>query len=126
MVRKITKVYLNYIRERGLLIERLAAEPSVANSGDPTEYSREGAVRYMAELLADNFDIDLSVALPVVDISYGLPAAAGHYITHHDADFEAIENITVIMILGSLKAVHEAYDTALRPLRRRSSSDSES
>ncbi len=119
VVRRVTKVYLNYIRERGLLIERLAAEPSVADNGDPTDYSREASVDYMAEVLSDNFGIDQEIARPVVDISYGLPSAAGHYLTHHDVDFDTIENITVIMILGSLSAINREYALSLRPLRRR-------
>lgn len=123
VVRKVTKVYLGYIRERGLIIERLSAEPSVANSGDPTEYSRDTAVQYLAELLFDNFGVDMDIAFAAVDISFGLPASAGQYITHHDTDPEMIENLTVIMILASLNAVNREYKTSLKPLERRSGGD---
>jgi len=54
----------------------------------------------------------------VVGISYGIPAAAGHYITHHEADVQNIENITVIMILGSLEAVVGSYPMSLQTLRK--------
>ena len=54
LVRRITSVYLSYIDERGLVLDRLAAEPSVADHGDPTEYSREAAVDYLAKLISDN------------------------------------------------------------------------
>jgi AcrR family transcriptional regulator len=118
LVRAVTHVYLVYIREHGPLIDRLAAEPSVANSGDPTEYSRDSAVEYVARIFSDNFQIDMDIALPVVDISYGLPSAAGHYITRHDTDLRDIEDITVIMILGSLEAVAGKHKTSLKPLRR--------
>lgn len=118
LVRGVTHVYLVYIREHGPLIDRLAAEPSVANSGDPTEYSRDSAVEYVARIFSDNFQIDMDVALPVVDISYGLPLAAGHYINRHDTDLRDIEDITVIMILGSLEAVAGKHKTSLKPLRR--------
>ena len=119
IVRRVTNVYLSYIREHGPLIDRLAAEPSVANIGDPTDYSRDAAVKYLAELLSDNFDIDMDIAIPVVDISYGLPNAAGHYITRHDIELQNIEDITVAMILGSLEAVMDRYKTSLKPLKRR-------
>jgi AcrR family transcriptional regulator len=119
VVRRVTNVYLSYIKTHGLLIERLAAEPTVANSGDPTEYSRDSAVLYIAQIFSDNFDIDMDIALPVVDISYGLPAAAGHYIVHHDTDLQRIEDITVAMILGSLEAVQKKYHASLKPLRKR-------
>ena len=64
----------------------------------------------------------MSIALPVVDISYGLPAAAGHYITSHNISLQEIEDITVIMILASLEAVVSKHKTSLRPLRRPESS----
>ena len=119
VVRRVTNVYLSYIKTNGLLIERLAAEPTVANSGDPTEYNRDSAVLYIAQIFSDNFGIDMDIAQPAVDISYGLPAAAGHYIVHHDTDFQRIEDITVAMILGSLEAVQKKYHASLKPLRKR-------
>jgi TetR/AcrR family transcriptional regulator, fatty acid biosynthesis regulator len=118
LVRRVTHVYLVYIREHGPLIDRLAAEPSVANNGDPTEYSRDSAVEYIAKIFSENFEIDMDIALPIVDISYGLPAAAGHYITRHDTALQEIEDITVIMILGSLEAIVSKHKTSLKPLRR--------
>ncbi len=118
LVRSVTHVYLTYIEERGLLIERLAVEPTVANSGDPTEYSRETAVEFLADILVKNFGIDKEIAIPAVDISYGLPAAAGHYITHHEIDLQTIEDITVTMILGSIDAIQKRYDAAFKKLTR--------
>ena len=118
LVRRVTNVYLSYIGKRGMLIERLAVEPTVANSGDPTEYSREVAVDYLAKILTDNFGIDESIAKPAVDISYGLPAAAGHYITRHDTNLQTIEDITVTMILGSIEAIRENYNRSLKPLKK--------
>ncbi len=118
LVRRVTKVYLGYIEERGLLIERLAAEPSVANTGDPTEYERDTTVEYMAEILHRQFGIDMEIARPVVDISYGLPAAAGHYITHHEHSLQMIEDITVAMIIGSLTEIKDRYPILLQPLAK--------
>lgn len=117
-VRLVTHVYLEYVREHGPLIERLAAEPLVANSGDPTRYDYKATVEYLAKILHENFQIPMQIALPVVGISYGIPAAAGHYITHHEADVQNIENITVIMILGSLEAVVGSYPMSLQTLRK--------
>ena len=59
----------------------------------------------------------MSIALPVVDISYGLPAAAGHYITSHNISLQEIEDITVI-ILASLEAVVSKHKTSLKLLHR--------
>ncbi|MDB9734101.1 TetR/AcrR family transcriptional regulator, partial [Porticoccaceae bacterium] len=97
MVRRVTKVYLSYISDRGLIIERLSLEPSVANSGDPNKYGRDPAVNYIAEILCDNFNIDMEVARATVDISYGMPTAAGQYLIHNDISLQMIEDITVAM-----------------------------
>lgn len=123
LVRRVTNVYLSYIHERGLLIERLAMDPTIANSGDPTLYDRNSAVDYIAEIFSDNFGIDMEIARQTVDISYGIPAAAGQYINHHDADPELIEDITVTMILGSLEAVQKKYKTSLKRLGKRKSGE---
>ena len=68
-------------------------------------------------MITDALGMDRSVAYPMVDISFGLPAAAGHYLTRHDISRETLEDITVTMILGSMEAVHARYDTAFKPLR---------
>jgi AcrR family transcriptional regulator len=120
LVRRVTTTYLTYMEDRGLILERLAAEPSLEDHGDPTEYSRESAVQYLAEVVRDNFGIDLSVALPAVDISFGMPAAAGHYLIRNNANRQTIEDITVAMIIGSVEALKQKYETALKPLVRKS------
>lgn len=120
LVRGITHQYLKYIEERGLIIERLQAEPSVSDGHDPTDYSRGDAVDYIADIVADNFDIPKKLATAATDISFGLPATAGAFYLHNDMSREEIENITVTMILGSLNAVQSDYSTRLQPLKRKS------
>jgi AcrR family transcriptional regulator len=119
LVRRVTKVYLSYISDRGLIIERLSLEPSVANSGDPNKYGRDPAVNYLAEILCDNFNIDMEVARATVDISYGMPTAAGQYLIHNDINLQTIEDITVAMILGSYQAIQKRYETSLKTLLKR-------
>lgn len=119
LVRRITNTYLTYIEERGLILDRLAAEPSVADHGDPTEYGRDSAVKYFAKILTDNFDIDMDIALPAVDVSLGMPAAAGNYLTRHDISRQTLEDITVTMIVGSVEAMLQKYNMSLKPLVRR-------
>jgi len=121
LVRRITRSYLAYIEDRGLLLERLMAEPSVATLGDPTSFHRSTAVNHIANIVADTFDIDIEVAIPVVDISFGMPSAAGNYLIHNHANRQTIEDITVAMIVGSVEAIKQKYDTSLKPLVRRQS-----
>jgi AcrR family transcriptional regulator len=119
LVRGITHQYLKYIEERGLIIERLQTEPSVSGGHDPTDYSRDDAVDYIADIVANNFDIPKDAARAASDISFGLPATAGAYYLHSDMSREEIENITVTMILGSLNAVQSDYNMRQQPLKRK-------
>lgn len=116
LVRRVTNVYLSYMEERGLILDRLAAEPSLSDKGDPTEFSRDQAANYVAQIVSDNFGIDMSVAQPAMDISFGMPSAAGHYLTRHDVSRQTIEDITVVMIIGSVEALRQKYNTSLKPL----------
>ncbi|MDH3582473.1 MAG: TetR/AcrR family transcriptional regulator [Hyphomicrobiales bacterium] len=120
MVRGVTHAYLAYIKERGLIIHRLQNEPSVAQgTGNPTDFSRDDAVRFVAEIISDNFDIPMELAIPAAAISFGLPIAAGDYLDSKDADFRTIEDLTVTMIIGSTEALRESYMTMHKPLKRR-------
>lgn len=117
LVRQVTHVYLNYIEENGLLIYRLQSEPSLANVDGPSYYDKDGAVRYLAEILCKLFDIPMSLALPTIDISFGLPDAAGRYLDENHADRQTVEDITVAMILGSIMAVKDSYDVKFKPIK---------
>tara|TARA_B100000809_G_scaffold104066_1_gene102636 strand:+ start:4279 stop:4932 length:654 start_codon:yes stop_codon:yes gene_type:complete len=116
MIRLITGAYMNYMDQRGLILERLSAEPSFADHGDPTEYNRSSAVNYLADILHNNYDLELGLAKAVLDISFGLPAAGGHYLIREGTDRELVEDITVTMITGSIQAVLDKYGTSRKKL----------
>jgi AcrR family transcriptional regulator len=111
IVQNVTHEYLKYISNRGLIIERLLAEPSVSNLHDPTEYSREGAVNYLAEIISNHLDMPFDVAAMMTDISFGIPASAGEYLLRKNADLEQVEKLTVSMILGALIMVRNDHFT---------------
>lgn len=116
LVRGVTHAYLDYIEEKGLLISRLQAEPSLSSVGGPTDYARETAVKYLAKTIGATFDIPLSIAVPAVDISFGLPEAAGQCLNRKVTDKQTIEDLTVAMILSCITATKDAFDIKLRPL----------
>lgn len=118
LVRSVTHVYLKYIEERGMLIERLQAEPSVSGMHDPTEFSRESAVGYLADIVADHFGLPMEVAKAATDISFGLPATAGAYLLQRKMSRQALEDMTVTMILGTFDALKREH-IARRRLRGR-------
>lgn len=118
LVRGVTHQYLKYIEERGLLIERLQAEPSVAGGNDPTDFSRAEAVDYIAKLIEDNFNLPPEVAHAATDISFGLPATAGAYYLHNNMPREEVEDIVVTMILGTFSALRNEHGLRVRKLKR--------
>jgi AcrR family transcriptional regulator len=117
LVRGVTKVYLTYIYERGLIIERLQAEPSVSAVHDPTEYGRDTAVEYLAQILERHFDLPPEIARAATDISFGLPASAGAYLLRHDLSLQVLEDLTVTMIIGSITSLQTEYVSKQQPLR---------
>ena len=118
LVRGVTHAYITYIAERGLIIERLQAEPSVSDIHDPTDYGRDAAVDYLANIIVAHFGLPPEIARAATDISFGLPASAGAYLQRHDIDRQVIEDLTVTMILGTITALKTEYLAHRQPLRR--------
>jgi len=118
LVRVVTHVYLKYIDERGLLIERLQAEPSVSAIHDPTEFSRDKAVGYLAEIVTEHFGLPPEIAKAATDISFGLPAAAGAYLLQRKLSRGQLEDLTVTMIMGTLNELKREQTARLQPIRR--------
>lgn len=118
LVRGITHVYLTYINERGLIIERLQHEPTISDGHDPTDYSREAAVEYVADIIERHFELPRDLARAATDISFGLPATAGSFLLHNDMSLEQVEDLAVTMILGSIDAVKTDHTKKQKPLRR--------
>ena len=118
LVRSVTHEYLKYFDERGLIIERLQAEPSVSEMHDPTEYGRDAAVEYLTDIIVAHFDLPRDIARAATDISFGLPASAGSYLHRHDLDLKTLEDITVTMILGAVTSLKTEYVGKHKPLIR--------
>lgn len=118
LVRSTTHVYLTYINERGLIIERLQSEPSVSEMHDPTEYSRDTAVDYLAEIAIAHFNLPQDIARAATDISFGLPASAGSYLHRHELDLQTLEDLTVTMIIGTFTQLNSEYIARKQPLKR--------
>ena len=116
LIRNVTRVYLGYIDQRGTVLEKLHLDPSIGGNGDPTEYARQPAVEYFAEILSRSFGVGMDIARPAVDISFGLPAAAGHHLNRNDVSRQMIEDITVIMILAAIEAISTKYNVSFKKL----------
>jgi TetR/AcrR family transcriptional regulator, fatty acid biosynthesis regulator len=118
LVRSVTHVYLHYINERGLIIERLQAEPSVSEMHDPTDFGREAAVDYLTDIVIAHFGLPADIARAATDISFGLPASAGSYLHRHGMDLQLLEDLTVTMIIGTITQVKAEFGARKQPLDR--------
>ena len=118
LVRGITKTYLRNISNKGLLIERLQADPALSDSQDPTSFDRDLAVDYLAEIVTRNFDVPTEISRAVTDISFGVPSAAGAYLLRHDIDIGELEDITVSMIIGSINGIRNDLMIRKRKLKK--------
>ena len=118
LVRGVTHAYLTYIDERGLIIERLQSEPSVSETHDPTDFSRDAAVDYLAQITQDLFDLPPDIARAATDISFGIPSAAGMYLLTRRLPLKTIEDLTVTMIMGTFTAIKSDYMINKTRLRR--------
>lgn len=118
LVRSITHVYLSYIKERGLIIERLQSEPSVSNMHDATEFSRDLAVDYLADIATAHFNLPPDIVRAATDISFCIPAAAGSYLHRHDLDLQTLEDLTVTMIVGTFTHLKNEFVARKELLKR--------
>jgi TetR/AcrR family transcriptional regulator, fatty acid biosynthesis regulator len=118
LVRSLTHVYLKYIDERGLIIERLQHEPSVADMHDPTDFGRDAAVDYLTDIVIAHFDLPRDIARAATDVSFGLPASAGSYLQRQAIDLKTMEDLTVTMIIGTITAVKNDYLARRQALKR--------
>lgn len=109
LVRAITHVYLSYMQEYGLLIERLSAEPSVSQERNPTEFSRDRAVDLLTEIVVKQIDLPRDIARAATDLSFGLPASAGAYLHRGKLDLKTLEDLTVTMIIGAVMHLKSEY-----------------
>jgi hypothetical protein len=119
LVRALTHVYLKYIDERGMLIERLQAEPSISAMHDPTEFSRDQAVGYLTKIVTEHYGLSPEIAEAAIDISFGLPAAAGTYLLQRKLSRDQLEDLTVTMVMGTLNELKREQTARLQPIRRK-------
>jgi len=96
----------------------LQAEPSVSAIHDPTEFSRDQAVGYLADIVAEHFGLPPEIAEAATDISFGLPATAGAYLLQRKLSRDQLEDLTVTMIMGTLNELKREHTARLQPIRR--------
>ncbi len=109
LVRTTSRAMLEYVRERGIIIQQLMLEPDVAEVlRDIDAQHHKMYVDYLSKRLVKEYGIPRQVAVPAIDIGLGLSSAAGAYFDQTREDIDFVEDLLVTMIMGSLQAVSKA------------------
>ncbi len=109
LVRSMTTVYLRFAQERGQIIERLEAEPSVKNNAKLRSRGRDNLIRFFARTATKIFELPPETARAKAAIAYGMPASAGQFMLETGADLEDIAGLTTEMIMS----VYRSSDTGI-------------
>ncbi len=103
LIRVTTRAYLNHVKERGVLIQRLMNEPAVSAAvRELDSEGRQHTVDFFGSRISTVFGIDQKSAETASDLLMGLTAAAGDYLARTNADVAAIEDMVLELILGAL------------------------
>ena len=103
---RTTRTYVEHVRERGALLQRLLAEVAVARTV-AIKYleEQEHTKRYFAHRVAKEYGLPHDVALTAVDMQMALTEAAAQHLSHTDHDVEFEVEIYVTMMIGGLEAL---------------------
>jgi TetR/AcrR family transcriptional regulator, fatty acid biosynthesis regulator len=114
-VRRTTRIALAHIEESGIFMQRLLSEPSVALAVEAhSAATRQAQIAYLSQRIHAEFGIPEHMGEKVVDICLGLTGAAGAHMRKTGAPIDEIEDLTVTMILGSLKAIAARHGASVQ------------
>ncbi len=112
LIRVTTRAYLDHIAEKGVLIERLMSEPSIAaGMGEMEQAGRRTTVEYLATRLREGKSMSIDVSRMMVELGLGLTGAGGTYLDRTACDIDLLEDMIVSMIKANVAAVEAGYPT---------------
>ncbi len=104
LVRNTTHVALNEARNWGPLLQRLMGDPQLAKAVDPVRARESTNVKYLTKRIADAFELQRDQAQRITQIALGLTIAAAEYLQGPETDTQEVEDLTVAMIEGAVRA----------------------
>jgi hypothetical protein len=105
IIRTTTGAYLTHVSAKGILLQRLMAEPSIlAAVHDRHSIGREAAVRSFAAQFAADYKAPIDLGTRVADILMGATGAAGSLLFHEKLDCDELCDLVVRMILAGVRA----------------------
>jgi TetR/AcrR family transcriptional regulator, fatty acid biosynthesis regulator len=113
LVYRTTRTYVEHIKERGALIQRLWAESAVARTmAEEDHQSREQAMRYLARRVSKEYSLPVDVAMSAVDMQMAMTEAAAQHLSRSHGDVSFATNICVTLLLGGLESLSKAHAAA--------------
>jgi TetR/AcrR family transcriptional regulator, fatty acid biosynthesis regulator len=110
LVRVTTRAYLDHVAEKGVLIERLMSEPSLADALHESDVeARDQTVAFLASRLNADGHMPNEIALMLVDLTLGLTGAGGAYLDRTGCSIDLLEDMLVTMILSNIRAAREGH-----------------
>ena len=112
LIRVTTRTYLDHIADKGVLIERLMNEPTIAEAmGEIERAGREQTVEYLAARINEGQVMPKHVALMTVELGLGLTGAGGAYLDRSGCNIDLLEDTLVTMIKANITAVQSSFTT---------------
>ena len=113
VVRKTTHAYLDHVAAKGILLQRLLAEPAiVASMSAKHQVGREVTAQYFSRLVTAEYGLSIERARIVVDILMGVTRAAGALLFHSNIDRDRLADIVVQIILAAARSASDDYAEA--------------
>ncbi len=110
MVRVTTRAYLDQISAKGVLIERLMAEPAIAKATSEIELEgRQQTIDYLLSRVNGDHSLSEPLARMMVEVCLGITGAAGAYLDRTGCSIDLLEDMVSDMILASLRITQERH-----------------
>ncbi|AMS29745.1 MAG TPA: TetR/AcrR family transcriptional regulator [Hyphomonadaceae bacterium] len=110
LIRITTRAYLDHIAVKGVLIERLMNEPSIAEGmGEMERQGRARTVEYFAIKLKEGLSMPIELARMMTELGMGLTGAGGAYLDRTGCNIDLLEDMIVSMLMSNFAAVEKDY-----------------
>ena len=110
LIRITTRAYLDHIAKKGVLIERLMSEPSIAEGmGKMERQGRARTVEYFAIKLKEGLSMPIELARMMTELGMGLTGAGGAYLDRTGCNIDLLEDMIVSMLMANFSAVEKDY-----------------
>lgn len=106
IVRQTTIDFIDRYVANGLLIQRLLAEPSVAEETlQQQKIGRDQTARYFADLMHRHFGVPVSTGRNAAELLMGITSNAARMLMHGEIEHDALIDLTVTMLVSAAKGL---------------------